>query len=151
MSKQVLFLCTGNYYRSRFAEIFFNSRVEERGLGWRAQSRGLQLFPENIGTMSVHTVARLRSLGVAIDRYQRLPAPAAVCDFEMADQVVAVKETEHRPLIAAQFPAWLDRIEFWEVHDLDVAGPHEAMPHLEREVLGLIERLAQSAKSHSPC
>ena len=41
--KTVLFLCTGNYYRSRFAEILFNSVAEKMGLPWKASSRGLAL------------------------------------------------------------------------------------------------------------
>ena len=31
-SKTILFLCTGNYYRSRFAEILFNSVAGRMGL-----------------------------------------------------------------------------------------------------------------------
>ena len=38
--KFVLFLCTGNYYRSRFAESLFNSVAGKMGLPWRASSRG---------------------------------------------------------------------------------------------------------------
>ena len=41
--KTVLFLCTGNYYRSRFAEVLFNSVAGKMGLPWRASSRGLAL------------------------------------------------------------------------------------------------------------
>ncbi len=41
--KTVLFLCTGNYYRSRFAEALFNSVAGRMGLPWRASSRGLAL------------------------------------------------------------------------------------------------------------
>ncbi len=41
--KTVLFLCTGNYYRSRFAEALFNSVAGKMGLPWRASSRGLAL------------------------------------------------------------------------------------------------------------
>jgi hypothetical protein len=37
----------------------------------------------------------------------------------------------------------LERVEFWEVHDLDCAGPEEAMPCLEQEVVALMDRLAQ--------
>jgi len=38
--RTVLFLCTGNYYRSRHAEAVFNHHAERLGLGWRAVSRG---------------------------------------------------------------------------------------------------------------
>ena len=42
--KRVLFICTGNYYRSRFAEEWFNFLVrQERALHWVADSRGLAL------------------------------------------------------------------------------------------------------------
>ncbi len=42
-NKTVLFLCTGNYYRSRFAEILFNSVAGNMGLPWQASSKGLAL------------------------------------------------------------------------------------------------------------
>ena len=41
--KTILFLCTGNYYRSRFAEVLFNSLADRMGMPWRASSRGLAL------------------------------------------------------------------------------------------------------------
>ena len=59
--KRILFLCNGNYYRSRFAEIFFNWHAEQRKLRWRAESRGLALVMANPGPMSRFTVARLES------------------------------------------------------------------------------------------
>jgi hypothetical protein len=34
--KRVLFLCSGDYYRSRFAEIYFNWRANQRRLLWLA-------------------------------------------------------------------------------------------------------------------
>jgi protein-tyrosine phosphatase len=140
--KRVLFLCTGNYYRSRFGEIFFNWHAKQRDLHWRAESRGLALVRFNPGPISPYAVARLAHHRIPTDEYQRFPRDAANHDFESAAHIIAVKKTEHRPLVEARFLSWLERVEFWEVHDLDCAGPEETMPHLEREVIGLIERLA---------
>lgn len=139
--KRVLFLCTGNYYRSRFAEIFFNWQASRQNLAWRAESRGLALDPLNPGHMSRYTLSHLAQLKISVDDYQRFPQDLTTADLESSDRIVAVKETEHRPLLNVRYPAWLERVEFWEVHDLDCAGPDEALPHLEREVLGLLQRL----------
>jgi protein-tyrosine phosphatase len=140
--KTVLFLCTGNYYRSRFAEHFFNWHARQRGVAWTAESRGLALDPSNPGPISLHTVLRLRDLGIPLNGDTRRPLPVSRQDFEAAHHVVAVKEIEHRPMIERRFPTWLERVEFWKVDDLDCAGPEEAFPHLEREVIGLMERLS---------
>jgi protein-tyrosine phosphatase len=140
--KRILFLCTGNYYRSRFAEIYFNWQARQRGLPWIADSRGLALDGCNYGPISRYTVARLKQQGVAHDEDQRFPLPLSETDLASADHIVAVKEAEHRPLVAARFPAWRDRIEYWHVHDLDCATPDKAIPHLENEVMQLLERLA---------
>jgi len=141
MMKNILFLGTGNYYRSRYPEILFNWKALEHRLGWKADSRGLDPDPLNAGPMSRHTMAALRKLGIPYETHLRLPLTVTDFDFESADHVVAVKEAEHRPLIACNFPRWLDRTEFWHVHDLDCCGPDETIPHLDREVAALIERL----------
>jgi protein-tyrosine-phosphatase len=69
--KSVLFLCTGNYYRNRFAEIFFNSVAGRMGLPWKAFSKGLALERgvNNVGPMELSAVKALEVLGV------RLPSP----------------------------------------------------------------------------
>jgi low molecular weight protein-tyrosine phosphatase len=137
----VLFLCTGNYYRSRYAEILFNWHAAERGLAWQAQSRGLEPDPLNWGPMSRYTIAALGKLGIPFDHHLRPPIRVTADDFRGAHHIVAVKEAEHRPIIEREFREWLERVEFWHVHDLDCCGPEEALPHLDREVAALIERL----------
>jgi protein-tyrosine phosphatase len=143
--KSLLFLCTGNYYRSRFAEFFFIWHSELRGLAWRAESRGLSLVKENVGPLSCHTVRRLAAHGISVEAHQRLPLAVCEDDFCSAHHIVAVKETEHRPLIEARFPAWVERVEFWQVHDVDCAPAEDAIPLLEGEVLRLLDRLAVRA------
>src|SRR5712671_2995969 len=90
----VLFLCTGNYYRSRHAEEVFNHRAAAVGLGWRAASRGLALEfgVNNVGPMSRATRARLMSLGIPHGPDLRMPLPVTERDLTEAALVVALKE-----------------------------------------------------------
>ena len=136
--KTVLFLCTGNYYRSRFAEVLFNSVAGNMGLPWRASSRGLALERGvgNVGPMAVAAVKALEEMGIrAADAMTRLPAQVTT-DVEPADRVVALKQAEHLPLLQERFPAWAEKVEFWQVDDAP-----EAMALIEREVMDLVARL----------
>ena len=137
----VLFLCTGNYYRSRFAEIYFNWLAAQRQSPWQADSRGLALDPNNMGPLSSHTRQILARMKIPVPEPLRMPCDVALRDFQKADLIVAVKEAEHRLLMTRRFPDWADRIEYWHVHDLDCATSDEALPQLERHVVALIERL----------
>jgi protein-tyrosine phosphatase len=142
--RTVLFLCTGNYYRSRFAEILFNAEAARRRLAWRAASRGLaiELGVNNIGPLSVHTAERLAALGIACDGHVRMPLQACAADLAAADLVIALKEDEHRPLLVERHPGWADRVEYWHVHDLYDVGPDDALPQIEHAVAELVARLA---------
>jgi protein-tyrosine phosphatase len=137
--KTVLFLCTGNYYRSRFAEVLFNSLAGKAGLPWRASSRRLALERgvQNVGPMAVSAVQALETRGVrAAEAVTRSPAQVTTGDLEGAALIIALKHAEHLPLLLERFPAWADKVEFWHVDDApDVLGL------IEKEVLGLVARL----------
>src|SRR5213082_1627938 len=97
VQKAVLFLCTGNYYRSRFAEIFFNSVAGKMGLPWRASSRALALERgiSNVGPMAVSAISALKAMGIqAADAVTRLPLQATTDDLEAAARIVALKKDE---------------------------------------------------------
>src|SRR5262245_19907261 len=118
--KTVLFLCTGNYYRSRFAEVLFNSVASRMGLPWRASSMGLALGRgvHTVGPMAVSAVQALEALGVrAAEVATRLPAQVTSDDLEGAALIVALKHAEHLPLLQERFPAWAEKVEFWHVDD----------------------------------
>ena len=137
--KTILFLCTGNYYGSRFAEILFNSVAGKMGLPWQAASRGLALEPgvNNVGPMAVEAITALEALGVRTpDALTRLPVQVTINDLEGADRVIALKHTEHLPLLQERFPAWVEKVDFWHVDDAP-----EALALIEQEVMGLVARI----------
>jgi len=137
---QVLFLCTGNYYRSRFAEHLFNWLASESGLPWRADSRGLSLWA-NLGPISRFAVQGLEERGVLLNGDHRHPIQLGLADLTASDMVIAVKEAEHRAMMTEQFPLWANSVEYWHVDDLDCAEPEEALPILDEQVRALVERL----------
>jgi protein-tyrosine phosphatase len=137
--KTVLFLCTGNYYRSRFAEILFNAVAGKMGLPWRASSRGLALERgvNNVGPMAASAVQALEAMGVCADAAaSRLPARVTNADLQGAALIVALKYAEHLPLLHERFPAWAEKVEFWHVDDAP-----EVLGLIEQEVMGLVARL----------
>jgi protein-tyrosine phosphatase len=137
----VLFLCTGNFYRSRFAEVYFNWLASREKISWLADSRGLALDPNNIGPISIHTRKYLGQLGIPLPDPLRDPRDASEPDFAAAQLIVALKEAEHRPLMQTRFPVWAKRVEYWRVHDLDFAPSSEALPQVKQHVQELFARL----------
>ncbi len=140
---KLLFLCTGNYYRSRFAEHYFRHLAAQQSLAWSVDSRGLELHDTNPGPLSRHTQAYCQDLGVTVEPL-RNPLPLTQHDLESSALVVAVKEEEHRWRMREQFADWEDRVEYWTVHDLDVATPSQALPMLRAKVEDLAKRLLGS-------
>jgi protein-tyrosine phosphatase len=141
----VLFLCSGNYYRSRFAEVLFNWTAERDGLPWRAASRGFWLSVNNVGPISQHTRTGLQSRGIPLAEPVRFPQVVTAVDFETHDRVIAVQEAEHRVKMVEHFPDWAARIEYWHIHDLDCAAPDVALVELENHVRALMARLREAS------
>jgi len=147
--RTVLFLCTGNYYRSRFAEELFNFHAPQECVGWRAASRGVavDLGHANAGPIAMATVKALQARGVRFERRDaRTPLQLRIADLETADHIVALRYAEHFPLIGRRFPAFAaspdaSRIEYWRVGDVDEMTPEHALPLIEQEVHGLMGRL----------
>jgi protein-tyrosine phosphatase len=154
--KVVLFLCTGNYYRSRFAEEIFNFVAPVECPEWTAVSRGIavDLGTNNVGPIARSTAAALQKQGINFNpTLARMPLQLEIADLESANHIVALKKAEHFPLMQERFPSWLGtsdpcRIEYWHVHDIDRMAPEQALPLIAEQLQGLMKRL--SGKNPKP-
>jgi protein-tyrosine phosphatase len=147
--KVVLFLCTGNYYRSRFAEHLFNLGARERGLRWRAESAGLapHCWTRNPGPISRAVVASLARRGACPGDPPRSPRDVSDALVHSAARVVLLSEREHRAQFEERFPAATAEVTCWNVDDTDLCPPALALPRIERLVDALLGEL-EALRSH---
>jgi protein-tyrosine phosphatase len=123
-TKRVLFVCSGNFYRSRLAEILFNVAAEREGVAWRAESRGL-LKTGDLKGMSEHTVAYLRDHDLGhLAKEPRDPIVLDVEDITAFDLIVGLCRQEHEPIINQKYLSlaramWkAGRIRYWQIYDI---------------------------------
>ena len=138
--KTVLFLCTGNYYRSRFAEELFNHHAAQAGLNWQAQSRALAIERgiNNVGPLSPLAVWGLTARGLSANGADRPPQQCVILDLQSADYIVALNEVEHRSLMRERFPNWESRIQYWEIGDVAFVQPNAALALIDVRVEALL-------------
>jgi protein-tyrosine phosphatase len=143
MQRKILFLCTWNYYRSRFAEIYFNWEATAAKINWRADSRGLALPESTPNTISGYTVKYLNQLSIPFD-LERIPMDATDEDFSNSNRIIALKRDEHLTWVQKRFDRFQDRVEYWDIHDVDASTPEEQLPLLHARVRALVAELADA-------
>jgi protein-tyrosine phosphatase len=142
----VLFICTGNYYRSRYAELYFNA-MAPASLGWQAVSRGFAPSPFNPGPIADCVLQRLGARGLRPPAALSDPCRLTEADLRAAHRLIALDADEHRSYIEGWFPAWRDRIAYWHVPDLHLMPAEQALNLIERNVEALIEELSGAPRA----
>lgn len=172
-ARRLLFVCSGNYYRSRLAEILFNHEAAAAGLPWRAESRGLFKMGELKG-MSEHAAAFLREQKIGNPAEKpRNPLTIDVEDLTGADLVIGLCREEHEPLFNQKFLALAKamskagRLRYWQVYDIPappkaivrlLGGGHKgpsqpaksATNHIHLAVKVLVSELSASPPAEAP-
>jgi protein-tyrosine phosphatase len=136
--EKILFVCTGNYYRSRFAEILFNYLVNDKRKAI-AFSRGFEVFmSRNEGPISVYASKYLTGLDITFQ--EAFPVQITEIDFLIAHRIILMDRTEHEPMMKKYFPDWNERGEYWDFQDIQFQSPEYVLPNLEETVRNLVSQ-----------
>ena len=100
----------------------------------------------HVGPLSPFALKALRERGVVGRFAHRMPQQCTLVDLATADHVVALSESEHRPLIRERFPDWGSQIEYWQISDIDVVPPDVALASIDSHIDALMARLWRARK-----
>ena len=140
--KEILFICTGNFYRSRFAEAWINFEARRRSIPWRAFSRGLGLKDQ--GDLSPYTREAMERRAIPMDHTAPRPVGLTADCLARAHRAIALKRAEHQPAMYSRFPDWARDVEYWDIHDIDVWSPDQGIAELELRLLRLLPELKEN-------
>lgn len=138
----MVFICTGNYFRSKFAEIYFNYVSNRLKLDWVAISRGIDISnPNNVGCISQNAINQLNYLGIPLPNDISPPTLLTNFDFVNAGCLIAVNHTEHFSAISSNYNFEDAALLYWDIKDIQEENPTLSLNKLKAKIDDLITTL----------
>jgi len=133
---KILFVCTGNSYRSPVAEALLKKFQGD-------------LEVESAGTQPAGMIApnakKFLERENALEKLKRMPEGIDQKNLEKYDLIVAMKQN-HKNEILRRFPQMEDRIEIWNIDDpiyLPYGSDEEVFEEIKRKVIELAKSISK--------
>lgn len=140
IKKKVVFICTGNFYRSRYAEAYFNCKAAWKKAPYKAISRGFRVDPD-LGPISTFALLRIVERGISADCFENRAKMLYQGDIESNDIAICMYEKEHKPMAEIFCESVEDRIIYWNIPDINENSSNKTLDLIEKNVDNLFDTI----------
>ena len=135
---KVLFVCTANIHRSRFAEEVFNFLAKERNSAHRAFSAGLRVGNYSFRTIYYPALDNLKKFNITPLRPNDHSIHIEEVDIHEYDRIICMDEGEHRPMVMANENLDDELFEYWNIIDEPQVKSDISLPKCFQKVEDLL-------------
>lgn len=144
--KQVLFLCSSDYYRSRISEEYFNYWAERFHLPYHAISRSLLEEQKSIshwGMFAIHLQHILEYLAISSQTIEHPPQSVSYQELATSDYIYSIDGRGHPSVIDELYPEFKVKCRYFLVGEDDVEPVSQATERLMNELDLWLAKLCQ--------
>ena len=137
----VLFVCTANIHRSRFAEEVFNHLAKKSNSVHEAFSAGLRVGDYSFRTIYYPALDNLKKFNITPLRPNADSTHIDDVELHEYSRIICMDEGEHKPMILANSKLQNDLFEYWDIIDEPKMKSEISLPKCYRKVESLFKDL----------
>tara|TARA_Y100001970_G_scaffold49331_1_gene62484 strand:+ start:667 stop:1092 length:426 start_codon:yes stop_codon:yes gene_type:complete len=138
---KVLFVCTANIHRSRFAEEVFNFLAKEKNSVHRAFSAGLKVGDYSFRTIYYPALNNLKKLNITPLRPNDYSTHIDDVEIREYDRIICMDEYEHKPMVMANANLGDEIFEYWNIVDEPKVKSDISLPKCFQKVEDLLTEI----------
>ena len=138
---KVLFVCTANIHRSRFAEEVFNHLAKKGDSVHQAFSAGLRVGDYSFRTIYYPALDNLKKFNITPHRPSAHSMHIDDVDLSEYGRIICMDEGEHKPMVLANPNLKNDLFEYWNIIDEPKVKSELSLPKCFQRVESLLSDL----------
>ena len=137
----ILFVCTANIFRSRFAEEVFNFLAAEERIPAKAFSAGLKVGEYHVRKIHRPALEQLDKLNIKPKRPNELSVHIDEVQLTKYNQLICMDKAEHKPMVLSNLKLKEFNFEYWDIIDEPKVLSDVSLPICYSKVKELLDGL----------
>ena len=137
----ILFVCTANIFRSRFAEEVFNFLAIKERIPAKAFSAGLKVGEYHVRKIYRPALEQLTKFNIKPKRPNELSVHINEVQLSKYDLLICMDEAEHKPMVLSNSKLNDINFEYWDIIDEPKVQSDVSLPICFSKVKELVDGL----------